>query len=46
MLKIFLILLLLIGNIYAGPIASAICASGCAALVGACYAAAGVVFGK
>jgi hypothetical protein len=46
MLKIFLILFLLIGNIYAGPIASAICASGCAAVVVACYAAAGFVFGK
>ncbi len=45
MLKTLLILFLLIENIFAGPIASAICASGCAAVVTACYAAAGFVFG-
>lgn len=31
--------------INSGPIAAALCSSGCAALVVACYAAAGVVFG-
>jgi hypothetical protein len=46
MLKKLLILFLLIENIFAGPIAGAICSAGCAALVTACYAAAGFVFGK
>ncbi len=46
MLKTLLIIFLLIENIFAGPVASAICASGCATLVVACYAAAGFVFGK
>ena len=46
MLKTFLILILLINNIYAGPAAGAICSAGCAAVVVACYGAAGVVFGK
>ena len=46
MLKTFLILFLLINNIFAGPAASAICSAGCAAVVVACYGAAGVVFGK
>jgi len=37
---------LLIGNIFAGPTASAICSAGCACLATSCYAAAGFVFGK
>ena len=39
-------LFLSIGNIYAGPTAGAICSAGCAAVVVACYGAAGVIFGK
>ena len=42
---LFALLILMATVIEAGPAAYGICQAGCAALVVACYAAAGVVFG-
>ena len=42
---ILLILSLGTNQILCGPLAGAICSAGCAAVVVACYAAAGAVFG-
>jgi hypothetical protein len=45
-MKVFLsILLVLLAQANAGPIAYGICQSGCAVLVVSCYAAAGFTFG-
>lgn len=42
---IVLIMLLMASKMYCGPISGAICSAGCAAVVVACYTAAGAVFG-
>ncbi|KAI9281927.1 zygote-specific protein-like protein [Sporodiniella umbellata] len=41
----FLFILCFISGAYCGPLAYAVCQSGCNALVVSCYAAAGAVFG-
>jgi hypothetical protein len=45
LLVLLLIASLAINGIYAGPIGYGVCQSGCAAVVVACYGAAGFTFG-
>ena len=44
-LLVFILLTSFIKNADSGPLSGAICSAGCAAVVVACYSAAGVVFG-
>ena len=44
-LIVFFIILLMISSSNGGPVAFGVCQAGCAAVVVACYAAAGVTFG-
>ena len=44
-LLVFILLTSYIKNADSGPLSGAICSAGCAAVVVACYSAAGVVFG-